>query len=226
MQYPSPESLELPAVDATPEQETLAAWKVQHNRAWLAFWIAAAVGVLAIIGMIVQTAKYKPAIKYVTLDGGYVAIWNEGGNAVIDGVEYVPARLRAVVTSYVENRYAYDWQNLDKIRNALNLMQVDAAAQERQKIKDLSPAQNIVASRLKVDLKLDYSKLSVVAQGKGTFQVTLGGEARINDLVRYPDPSQPLRKPVEMKLVVQSVAATDLNPLGYVVISTGKDPIL
>lgn len=224
--YPTPAQLALPSLDPTPDQELHAAWRVQHDRLWVAFAGAGGVSVLLLILLLVQTARFKPAIHYVTLEGGYIVTWNQGGNAVIDGVEYVPARLRAVVSTFLETRYEYDWQNLDKIRTALNLMGTKAAEEEREKIRDLSPASNIVAAHLKVELRPDYSKWQVIALGKGVFQVTIGGYARINDIVRFPDPNRPLIKRFEVRFVLKTVPATDENPHGYEVISTGKDPIL
>lgn len=227
--YPGerPEDVAIPLTDATPEQQTLADYQVQHNRLWLGLGGSLLLNVLLVGGMIVQAAKFKPGLEYVTLDGGYIVKWKENATPEIDGVRYVPARMRAAVTTFVQNRYEYDWQNLEKLYKALALMPEDAAKEERLKIRDLSPMTNIVAPHLKVALKMDWSKLEVVAQGKGIFEVRVGGMARINNLTRFPDPNNPLEKPVEVKLIVRTVEATDTNPLGYVITSTSqKDPVL
>jgi hypothetical protein len=201
-------------------------WRVQHNRVWALAAAGWVVVMLLLVLTIVQTARFRPRINYVTLEGGYPVTWNQGGNAVIDGVEYVPARLRATVSTFIDARWAYDWQDLGRIRTALNLMDSRAAEEERDKIRELDPATNVVGTHLKVDLKPDYATWHVAAEGKGTFRVTVNGVARINDLLRYPDPARPLVKRFTVELVVRSQPATDDNPNGYVVVSTSRDPIL
>ncbi|HEX7070898.1 MAG TPA: VirB8/TrbF family protein [Rhodothermales bacterium] len=222
--YPSPDHIGIPEPDEPSEdQEYYVGWLVQHHRAWLTIWGLAALAVLEALVLILVVARFKPTVQYVTLDGGYVTVWNERGNPVIDNKEYVPARLRAVVQSFVMNRYEYDWQNLQKLNTALKLMSVEAAEAERQKINDLNLAASIVTPRLKSTLTLDYTNWKVVAQGAGQFAVELQGQLSLNDALRYPDPQHPFVKPVTIKLVVKTVPATDVNPLGYVIVSTGRD---
>lgn len=222
--YPTPDQIELPEPDeVSPDQAFYLSWIAQHNRLTLFLAASVVLNVILAVSLFVQTAKYKPTIQYVTLEGGYPVVWNEANNPVIDSVEYVPARLRAVVRNFIENRYAYDWQNLSKINTALRLMSNEAQAAERQKFLDLNPQETIVAARMQVTLHPDYSNWKVIALGKGRFEVQVPGEAHITDAVRNPDPRHPLVKPFTIKLTVQAVEATDTNPLGYVVIATGRD---
>lgn len=222
--YPNPDQIELPPPDEiSPDQDYYLGWNVQHNRVWLAFVASVILNVILALAIFSSISKYRPVIQYVTLEGGYPVVWNEAGNPVIDGTEYVPARLRAVVMNFIENRYAYDWQNLQKINTAFALMSDEAQAAERDKFFALQPRETIVATRMKVELQPDYSNWSVVALGEGRFEVTVPGVAHITDAVRNPDPRSPLVRPFKITLTVQTVPATETNPLGYVIISTGRD---
>lgn len=185
--------------------------------------VSALLNVLFVVMLLMQVNKYQPAVEIVTLDGGYPVVWNDAGNPVIDDVEYVPARLRAVVESFIEHRYEYDWQNLTKINTALRLMSDDAQAAEREKFLDLNPRETIVATQTKVELDLDYSNWEVSALGEGRFEVSVPGEALITDAVRNTDPRNPLVKPFTVDLTVETVKPTDINPLGYRIIATGRD---
>jgi len=216
--------VELPPPDEiSQDQAYYLGWSVQHTRLWLAFVASLIVNIVLVVTMFTSVAKYQPAVQYVTLEGGYPVVWNEAGNPVIGDTEYVPARLRAVVMNFIEYRYGYDWQNIQRINTALALMSQEAQAAERQKFFDLQPRETIVATRTKVELKPDYAQWKVVALGDGRFEVSVPGEARITDAVRYTDPANPLVKPFTVTLAVQTVQATDTNPLGYVIISTGRD---
>lgn len=222
--YPTPDQIELPPPDEiSQDQAFYLGWQVQHNRLWLAYAISLVVNAVLVATMFLTTTKYRPAIQYVTLEGGYPVVWNDVGNVVVGGTEYVPARLRAVVSNFIKYRYEYDWQNPQKINTALALMSDDAQAAEREKFFALQPRETIVEARMKVELQPDYSNWSVVALGNGRFEVTVPGTARITDAVRNPDPHNPLVKSFTATLTIQTVPATDTNPLGYVIISTGRD---
>lgn len=223
-QYPTPDQLELPELDEiSPDQSVYISWIAQHNRIFLSFVASFVLNIILALSLVTQASKFKPYIQYVTLEGGYPVVWNEHGNPVIDGVEYVPPRLRAVVRNFIEHRYGYDWQNLTKINTALRLMSSEAQAVERQKFLDLNPQETIVATRMRVTLHPDYANWKVVALGNGRFEVEVPGEAHIVDAFRNPDPNNPFVRPFIVKLTVQTVEASDVNPLGYVVIATGRD---
>ena len=222
--YPSPERIQLPnAPSPTPDQHYYVGWLVTHNRLWLALLATAAVAVIELLVIFTMAAKFHPTFQTVTLDGGYPVAWNPQGNVVIDSVEYQPARLRAVVESFLQDRYAYDWQDLQKINTALRLMSTDAQAAERQKLDALNLQTSVVGVRLKTTLKLDWSNFTVKPVGKGRFAITVQATALFTDAYRNTDPLNPASKPVTLNVTVQAVPATDLNPLGYVVVATGRD---
>jgi hypothetical protein len=221
--YPDPADIGYPDTDdRSADQEYYTTILVTHNRLWLAFVVSALINVLLVVGLIAQASKFRPSIEYFTLDGGYPAVWNDRGNLTIDGTEYAPARLRAVVSSFISNRYGWDYQNTDKVRVALRLMSGEAQQAELKKIQDLNPTVNVVGASLKTELVIDYSNWKVIAQGNGRFEVVIEGQARITD-IRNSNQNAPLVRPVVFNLVVQTVPATDVNPLGYEIISTGRD---
>lgn len=220
--YPPPDALDVPALDPPPDQEIHAGWLVQHNRLW-ALVAVETLTLLALLAVIVlQLGKYRPSVQLVTLDGGFPVAWNERGAAVIDNVEYIPARLRAVVSAFIDARYSYDYQNITKLTTVRGMMDAAGWNAEAEKIRDLGLRANVVDAKLKVTLTPDFGTLHVVAQGKGAFRVSVSGKMSVTDGVRYTDPDKPLVKGFEVSLVLQSVPA-DVNPLGYVITSTGRD---
>ena len=149
-------------------------------------------------------------------------VWNDYGNLVIDDREYVPARLRAVVMSFIENRYGYDYQNLQKINSALRLMSESAQIEERERIRALDLTNTVVANRVKKDVRPDYSRWRVVPLGGGRFDIEVPIQVATTS-TDHPDPRNPLITSHVINLTVQTVPATDINPLGYVIVSTGRD---
>lgn len=226
-QYPSPDQIELPEPDEiSPDQSYYLGWLVQHARLWLVVAGLGVLNVLLVVALLVQGMKFEPSVQYVTLEGGgYPVLWNERGNPVIDDVEYVPARMRAVVRTFIENRYGYDYQNLSRLNSALRLMSDEAREAELAKIDAIDLRTNVVQAEMKVALNIDWTNWDVVSQGDGVFQVTVAGEALITDAFRNPDPDNPMSRPFSTTLVVRTVPASDTNPLGYQIISTGRDII-
>jgi hypothetical protein len=227
IRYPDPQDVVFPDADlASPDQEFYTTILVAHNRLWLAAALSMALNALLVIGLVTLTARFKPVLQFVEFESGHVVTWNESGTTLVDGVEYYPARLRSVVSSFVRNRYEWDFQNTDKVRLALRLMSAEAQQAELRKIADFNPSVNVIGTSLKTELVVDWALLDVRSAGGGKFEVTVNGEARILDAVRYRDPSNPLVRPVSFTLVVQSITPTDLNPIGYEIVSTGNREIL
>lgn len=222
--YPSPDQINFTGADeASPDQEYYWGWQVHFSRLWRIIYTQTAVIVVLLAILALSFAKFQPSIQHVTLDGGYMVVWDEERPSYIDGVEYNPARFRSLVTSFVEGRYGYDHRNMQKINNALRLMSAEAAEEEREKLRALNPASTIIGAGLTANLRIDWSSWEVRAQGGGRFSVSVPGEADINDGARYRDPASPLVTPFTIDLVVQAVRATDTNPLGYIIVSTGRD---
>lgn len=222
-QYPSRDQLDLPEPDEiSPDQEYYLGWLVQHNRLWLSLVVLVVILVISLVANFVQATKYQPSVRYVTLQGGYPVVWNGQNQIAIDSTQYVPARLQSVVRSFIENRYEYDWQNPQKINSALRLMGPDARQQEMQKLRDLNLQNNVIVPQLKVNLRMNWSNMQVIAQGGGKFEVRVDGEASITEAVSDTEPTNPQVRPITLQLVVQSVEATETTPLGYVVVATGR----
>jgi hypothetical protein len=222
--YPSEHQYNLPDDDTlSPDQEYYVGWQVQHSRLWVAVTALSALLALSLFANVSAARKFQPVVQYVTLEGGYVVTWNERSNPVINDVEYVPARLRAVATAFVGGRYAWDHQDLQKLNSALRLMSPEARDQEQVKIREVNPAENVVAVRLKVDLEMNWGEMRVTAEGSGRFRVYIPGQASISDAIRHT--GAPAVRPVTFELVIQTVPANDINPLGYVVVATGRDII-
>lgn len=223
-QYPSEDSIQLPDPgQSSPDQEYYYGWMVQHNRLWIATGFLAILSAFLAFTLFLATVRYQPEVEYVTLDGGYPVVWSDHGHVVIDDYEYVPPRLRAVVMNFIENRYGYDFQNLERINSALRLMSEEAASEERDKIRRADLGSNVLEPQMEVTLHPDYTNWRVVPLGQGRFQVTVPGEMEITDAERYPDPDHPHVQNFEVELTLQTVPATDTNPLGYVIVGTGPD---
>lgn len=220
--YPDPDTLDLPDVgQPSPDQEFYLGWLVQHNRLWLV--VVAELLVIAglVAALFVQSSRFQPSIQYVTLPNGLPTVWNDKGNMVLAGTEYYPARLRAVVNSFIQNRYAWNWRDPEKINQVRPLMSEAAWTDELRKIAAINPRTTIVADQVQVEVTPDLEKWEVVAETGGRFRVNIEAQVRIND-VRYPDPNRPLIRAFTVSLLVQTVPATDQNPLGYQIIETGR----
>lgn len=230
-QYPDPDDIALPDPDDTsPDQEYYVGWMVQHSRLWLTTAGIGALCLFLVFALISQSrshtaamANFKPTVQYVTLKGGYPVVWREGKDPAIDGTQYVAARFRAVVNTFIENRYGLDYQNFAaQMNTALGLMSEEAREAEARKIAALSPRENILGVGLKVDLILNDG-YEPEALGDGRFRVEVTGMARITDRVRNEDP---VERPVRFSITVQTVPATEVNPLGYVVVATGNNDFI
>lgn len=222
-EYPAPEQLDLPEPDeVSPDQEYYLGWLVQHNRLWVTLVVLAVILAISLVANVVQVGKYQPTVKYVTLQGGYPVVWNGQEQITIDSQEYSPARLQSVVRSFITNRYEYNWQNPQKINSALRLMGAEARQEEMQKLQDFNLRTSVIAPQLKVELRMEWSNMQVVARGDGRFEVSVDGEISITDAVRNTNPQHPEVRPVTLRLGVQAVEPTETTPLGYQIVATGR----
>lgn len=194
-------------------------WLVQHNRLWLLVMALVLVNTLQAVMGIAQLLRYRPSIQYVTLTGGYPVLWNEHNELVIGGSVYQPERLRAVVLDFIQDRYAYDWQDIQKINTAFRYLSADAQKAEQAKLA----TEAVIGNHIKISVRPDLSHFAVKPQGPGRFSVEIPAQVSMTDAVRYTDAEHPYIKTVTIQLVVQTTAPTDLNPLGYTIVSTGKD---
>lgn len=215
----------MPITESSPDQDYFQPWLVQHAR----LWVGAGLITLALIGNIslniIQALRYKPTTELVTFIGGFpVTMTSEG--AEIDGYSYIPQRLRGLVRTFIQYRYSYDWENLDRLNDATQLMSQEAISIEGEKINNSDLASRVYATRAKYRLNIDMDNMDVVALGGGRFEVRVPGTASITDNVRYTNVAMPFTKPFTIRLVVATSRITDSNPYGYVVIETGEDTVI
>lgn len=222
--YPKPEQIGIPETDdRSPDQEYYVGWLVQHNRLWVLVIVLTGIVVFQSVLLLAALNKPRP-IQYVSLDAAGVSIaFKDDGTPVIGGTEYSPARLRWIVGSFIQNRYAYDWQNPDKLRTAFVYLSPEARVQEAAKLSEFDFQGQIVAPQAKVDLQLDLSNWTVTAQGKGVFEVSVQCKLRMTNRVRFTTEQTAFTKDVLIKLVVRAIKPTDTNIVGFEIISTGKD---
>jgi hypothetical protein len=226
-QYPSPEQLHVPDNDdASPDQHFYVGWLVQHNRLWLLCAALAALNVFQACANIGLAKKPRP-IQYVTLDGGGISVVATAeGKVLVDDRVYAPERLRAVVFGFIENRYAYDWENPNKLRTAFNYLSPTAVASENDKLRVLNYQANVFQNHVKASVTPDYAKMKVTAQKGGFFVVEVPVKILYTDALTHPS-SAPLIKENTIILTVQQVAPSDLNPLGYsITVTPDKDVVL
>jgi hypothetical protein len=224
--YPSPSRIAAPRPHSvSPDQKYHEGWEVNYSRMFVLLLISISLNVLQTVQGVISASRFRPAVQMVTLDGGYVVAWNDRGNAVIDEMEFVPARMREVVRQFTEGRYAYDYQNIQKMNNALRLMSPEAAGEERKKLEAIDLARTIIAPRMKVSLQPNLDELKITPQGKGRYDVTVTGRALINNAT-YPDPTAPMARPFSIQFTVQTVPSSDAYPSGLQIVSTGRDNIL
>lgn len=224
--YPNPEDLEIPDPgDISPDQTYAFGWIIQHARLWLAC-LGLFLALLASIALnIVQAVRYRPVVVWYEFQSGYLVAYNERGEQMIDGVVYRPGPLRAVVRNFIENRYGYDWRDLNKINSAIRYLSPEAVPEEQKKIQEAELGSRIYSVRATWRLELDMDRMQVQALGKGRFRVRVPGTAYINDALNYPDPAKPYPKPFIAEVTVATVPATETNPWGYQIVGTGRDII-
>lgn len=224
--YPSAEELEFPtSADLSPDATYYLGWQVQHSRLWLFCLLLVALLAGSLVLNLLQAKRYQPTVAYVELDNGYPVIVNASGEVEVDGKVYRPVHLRRVVTSFIENRYGYNWQDLQKINRAIDFMSPAAVNAEREKIREADLGNRIYNTKAVWRLVLDVDNWNVTALGNGRFKVTVPGTAYINDAFRHTDPENPFPKKFTAEVVVATTAVSELNPFGYEIVETGRDII-
>lgn len=222
-QYPGPEEVGFPTDHRpSPFQELIV--NALYENSWKIVMIAALLAINGLQGIAYLRLSGKQVTReYYTLQGAFPVVVTHDGIA-IDSVEYAPGRLAALVEQFVEARYAYDWQNTSKFQAALRLMDARAVAAEEEKIRALNAGTTVVARGLKVRLLMDYDNMVVRPLGRGRFQVTVSGQAEFTE-DRGVSRGGARWVQVSIPLTVQTAATTRKAPLGYVVVSTGRDLI-
>jgi hypothetical protein len=218
--------VDLPADPAGgPDQEKYAEHLVFHNRLWLLVIFLGVVIVVLGITLLTVTAKFRPAVSFVTLEGQQAVIWKPDSTLVIGNKSYSPARLTEVIRQFAQARYAYDWTNLRPVVNSLTLMSSDAANVEREKLKAMDLRASVLDRRLTVDLRLDLSAIQPVVSQDGEFTVTIPATAVITFNDGTPGSGVPIERKPTLTLRLRSVPET-VNPLGYIVSGTGENRVI
>lgn len=224
--YPNPEDLDLPdAGDPSPDAMFYLGWVVQHARLWVACTVLITLLAASLALNLFQLKTYEPSTEFVDLNSGYPVIVNAEGEVEVDGTLYRPVHMRAVVQSFIENRYGYNWQNLQKINRAIEFMAPSAVDIEREKIREADLGNRVYNARATWDLAIDMSAWKVQALGSGQFKVTVPGTAYILDNFRHTDPENPFPKRFTADLTVRTTTISDSNPFGYEIVETGRDII-
>jgi hypothetical protein len=222
--YPSPDELNLPEPGhISPDQTYYIGWLTQHYRLWAMVGVLTALLISSIAANFMQAKRYVPVIRYVTLDHGYPVLVSAEGEFMVDGHVYHPGPMRALVKSFIEHRYAYNWQDLQKINRAVDHLSARAQEVERGKIAELDLPGRVFAVRATWRLELDMDQWQVQALGNGRFRVKIPGTAKVNDALRHTDPANPFLRKFEIDLVIATVPRTEANVFGYEIVETGPD---
>lgn len=210
--------------DTDPVAEYAYGWGVQHNRLWALLILSFVFNIVLATWVVVQQAKYKPIVSYVTMEGGYPVI--AGNNKVtIGGVEYSPARLRGVVKDYLESRFTYDWRNLARINDARKYLSSEAAKEDSTRLSPTFIQSKVLIPQAVMRLDLDYMTMEVhQSPGRpGVLLVKVKGMAKYNDSRSALDPEHPRVTPVVFNLEVTMVEPTETNRDGYLITKIPED---
>lgn len=221
--YPTPEQLELPTPDRiSPDQAFYLSYKAWWNRIWLFSAFQVLINATLAGALLFQEKKHEPIVEYVELNSGLPVV--VGKDVITIGSDtYSPAQIKAVVTSFIEHRFAYDWQKLDKYKNALSLMSEPARAQELSKMKETLVLNRVLAERAMFRIQLDHTKFSVTSLRPGVFKVEIKGVAYINNAITHTDPTAPFPKDITLSFEVEKIEPNDINPLGYQIIRSDNE---